>query len=165
MPCREERRRAVRNNGGTLERTFIHPFCSAAKAHSFVRCTTRCPLMPFLLACAHEHEQDGRQVDSFSGDHLVYVEANALQDADTPSKSGFSCLAIDPGTQTMRRYSFKWKATAYTAEVDGETQRQTRTPDVSAHITLPWLSNPTRPPPLISLRNRVESVVPKGRPT
>ena len=73
-----------------------------------------------LVLTGHEHEQDGRQVDSFSGDHLVYVEANALQDADTPSKSGFSCLAIDPGTQTMRRYSFKWKATAYTAEVDGE---------------------------------------------
>src|ERR1017187_6196218 len=45
------------------------------------------------------------------------------------------------------------------------TQRQTRTPDVSARITPPWLSNPTRPPPLISLRNRVESVVPKGGPT
>src|ERR1017187_2045493 len=45
------------------------------------------------------------------------------------------------------------------------TRFQTRTPDESARIAPPWLSNPTRPPPVISLRSRVESALPKGGPT
>jgi hypothetical protein len=70
----------------------------------------------------HEHEQDGRGVDPFSGDQLVYVEADALQQEDSPSKSGFNCIVVDPVTETMRRYSFTWKGNAYSAVVDNDTR-------------------------------------------
>ena len=73
-----------------------------------------------LVFTGHEHERDGRGVDSFSGDQLVYIEAEALQQEDGPSKSGFNCIVVDPGEEIMRRYSFTWKGNAYSAIVDND---------------------------------------------
>jgi predicted MPP superfamily phosphohydrolase len=67
----------------------------------------------------HEHEHESYLVESSTGEQVQYVEADALQDEQNPSKSGFNCLVIDPASRVRRYYLFRWKSERYTAQIDG----------------------------------------------
>ena len=72
-----------------------------------------------LVFTGHEHQQDNHVVESSSGDSLMYVEADALQDAAQPQLSGFNCLKLDPDGNSCEYSHFRWKDGRYSALVEG----------------------------------------------
>jgi hypothetical protein len=76
----------------------------------------------------HEHEQDYHLEEDQFGAHLVHIEADALQDADNPKKSGFNAVVIDFEAKTHKYFLFRWKQDQYYTLVDGVERPLVLTP-------------------------------------
>jgi hypothetical protein len=72
-----------------------------------------------LVFTGHEHDDDYYLKESLDGTNVTYIEADALQDKDRPSKSAFNCLLIDFDAGIENYFLFRWKTDRYTAVVDG----------------------------------------------
>ena len=68
----------------------------------------------------HEHLQDNHRTEASTGEHTVYIEADALQAKDYAPKSGFNCLLVDFEAQAVKYFHYRWKGARYSALTDGE---------------------------------------------
>ena len=72
-----------------------------------------------IVFTGHEHQSDYHLTQNVEGNHLTYVEGDALQEIGHPGRSGFNCLLIDLAERKQSYFLFRWKADRYTAIVDG----------------------------------------------
>lgn len=72
-----------------------------------------------IVFTGHEHQNDYHLTQNLDGISITYVEGEALQDAEHPSRSGFNCLMIDFTVQVQKYFLFRWKTDRYAAVVDG----------------------------------------------
>ena len=92
---------------GWLEPTFKRSFRKLIETTSYIVFT------------GHEHQSDYHLTQNVEGNHLTYVEGDALQEIGHPGRSGFNCLLIDLAQRKQSYFLFRWKADRYTAIVDG----------------------------------------------
>jgi len=69
-----------------------------------------------LVLTGHEHHAGGGVVDRFSGEHLHYSEAAALQGGGGDLDSGFTLLIFDTETGTQRLEQFGWNGEYYASK-------------------------------------------------
>jgi hypothetical protein len=67
----------------------------------------------------HEHQRDAHWTESLSGEHVTFVEGDALQDETYPRSSGFGGIVIDLTTHKQSYWSFRYGSARYTADPNG----------------------------------------------
>jgi hypothetical protein len=70
-----------------------------------------------LIFTGHEHQAGGGVIERFSGEHLHYLEAAALQGDTGELDSGFNSLLLDVETGEQRLEEFHWDGENYASRL------------------------------------------------
>ena len=70
-----------------------------------------------LVFTGHEHRAGGGVIDRFSGAHVHYLEAAALQGDGGESDSGFTSLLLDVETGDQRLEEYRWDGQHYASRL------------------------------------------------
>jgi len=87
-----------------------------------------------IVFTGHEHQSDYHLTQNVDGNHLTYVEGEALQETDHPSRSGFNCVLVDLAAHKQSYFLFRWRGDRYTAIVDGAEHLLRVTPKGGCHF-------------------------------
>src|ERR1700733_5653612 len=93
-----------------------------------------------LVFTGHEHQAGGGGIDRFSGAHLHYLEAAALQGDGGELDSGFTSLLLNVETGEQRLEEFRWDGEQYGSRLRQNWDANIKNPVRERHL---FRLNPT----------------------